>query len=256
VVHESGAYDPATGVLTIDPEAVIYEAKLGISPALANTIGRPSGESFHFALNDTVIKDNRIPPLGFTNSSFEWFGGTPVDASRAAPRYTDGQNWDASTFALPANTRIVKATLFYQTTSKEYVEFLRDRNTTNNKGQVMYDLWVANGRAAPVAMATDSVVIAPVGVALVVDGGRIVLRPLGNPFRDVLELQLHLPRAAAVRLDVFDATGRHLASRNAGMLAAGTHRLAWDGGQASPGVYWVRATAGGVAIGRQVVRLR
>ncbi|NRA31585.1 MAG: hypothetical protein HRU11_15155, partial [Parvularculaceae bacterium] len=37
--------------------------------------------------------------------------------------------------------------LRYQLTSKEYIEFLRDENTTNNLGQVIYDEWVANGKS-------------------------------------------------------------------------------------------------------------
>jgi hypothetical protein len=44
--------------------------------------------------------------------------------------------------------------LYYQTTSKEYVEFLRDENVTDNWGQTMYDLWNTNGKSAPILMAT------------------------------------------------------------------------------------------------------
>ena len=46
----------------------------------------------------------------------------------------------------------MEVTLYFQTASKEYVEFLRDTNYTNDAGQVMYDLWAANGKSAPVAM--------------------------------------------------------------------------------------------------------
>ena len=50
------------------------------------------------------------------------------------------------------------ATLFFQTTTREYIEFLRDANVTNSTGQTAYDLWVGAGKSAPVAM--DSAVIA------------------------------------------------------------------------------------------------
>ena len=42
-------------------------------------------------------------------------------------------------------------TLYYQSTSKEYVEFLRDENTTNTAGQALYDLWTNNGKCPPEA---------------------------------------------------------------------------------------------------------
>ncbi|HPM83805.1 MAG TPA: fibronectin type III domain-containing protein [Candidatus Anammoximicrobium sp.] len=45
------------------------------------------------------------------------------------------------------------ATLYYQTTSKEYVEFLRDENHTNAWGQVFYDLWATTDKSAPEVMA-------------------------------------------------------------------------------------------------------
>ncbi|TPW16058.1 MAG: hypothetical protein FD129_792, partial [bacterium] len=126
LVYESGAYDAATGVLTEDAAARI---------------------SFHFVLNDTIYKDNRIPPAGFTNAAFTTFGGRPVETGHpASPRYADGQNWDSAVYPLPLTTRKVVATLRYQSTSKEYVEFLRDENTTDGAGQALYDLWVANGR--------------------------------------------------------------------------------------------------------------
>ena len=43
--------------------------------------------------------------------------------------------------------------LYYQSTSKEFVEFLRDENRTNTKGQEMYDLWNNNGKCPPTLMA-------------------------------------------------------------------------------------------------------
>ncbi len=43
--------------------------------------------------------------------------------------------------------------LYYQSTSKEFVEFLRDENTTNTKGQELYDLWNNNGKCPPTLMA-------------------------------------------------------------------------------------------------------
>jgi hypothetical protein len=40
-VFESGAYDPATGVLTMGPDAKVYETKQGLTSDLAAALGRP-----------------------------------------------------------------------------------------------------------------------------------------------------------------------------------------------------------------------
>ena len=60
-------------------------------------IGLPGGTSFHFALNDTIVKDNRTPSLGYAAAAVASFGGALIDGS-PAPRDADGQNWDAATF--------------------------------------------------------------------------------------------------------------------------------------------------------------
>ncbi|MGD8393835.1 MAG: PKD domain-containing protein, partial [Candidatus Eiseniibacteriota bacterium] len=151
IVYESGAYDPATATLTHDADVKIYEIKPGISEALAPTLGLDPGPSFHFVLNHEIFKDNRIPPRGFTNAGFAAIQSPPVGYS-----YDDGQYWDATVYSIPSTAERIDVTLDYQTLSREYVEFLRDANTTDGSGQVLYDLWSANGKSAPVAMSTAS----------------------------------------------------------------------------------------------------
>lgn len=153
LIYESGAYDTATAVLTHDDQAKIYEIELGISTALAPIVGIPAGPSFHFVINDTVYKDNRIPPRGFTNANFEAIQSPPRGYS-----YGDGEYWDDTDYPLPIETAYATATLYYQTTSKEYIEFLRDENVTNNAGQTAFDLWAAHGKSTPVAMQTATAI--------------------------------------------------------------------------------------------------
>jgi hypothetical protein len=147
LLNESGAYDPATGVLSEDPEVKIYEVKPGISAELAALLGLAAGPSFHFVLNDTVYQDNRIPPRGFLNEQYASFGGAPV-----AYRYEDGQYWDRTEYTVPLGTARAEVDLYYQSTSKEFVEFLRDENTTDSKGQELYELWNDNGKCPPTLM--------------------------------------------------------------------------------------------------------
>lgn len=117
VVYASGI--PQEGGIQ-DPVKV-YEIKQGISAAQAAAIGRPEleGEGFHFILNNQVFKDNRIPPRGFTNVAFEGRFMQPVAYS-----YPDGQYWDTTDYTLPAEAVEVEVTLFYQTASGEYLDFL------------------------------------------------------------------------------------------------------------------------------------
>ncbi len=156
LISESGAYDFNTAVLTKEGTR-IYECKPAISQDVADALNptRPAdrqltaGPSFHMAINSEIHFDNRIPPAGFTNAKLITYQSPVVGAS-----YADGQNWDIATYTLPAGTEKVEARLYYQTASKEYIEFLKNENYTNTKGNELYDLWVANGMSEPELMAS------------------------------------------------------------------------------------------------------
>ncbi|MBN1765130.1 MAG: hypothetical protein JW860_07725, partial [Sedimentisphaerales bacterium] len=157
LVSESGAYDPATGVLSHDAEAIIYEIKPGLDSLAASLDPSLSeGSSFHFVLNNKVFKDNRIPPRGFTNAAYASFGGPPVGHS-----YADGQYWDDSFFTIPPLATSATVTLNYQSTSKEFIEFLRDENSTNSTGDELYNLWNDNDKCPPEMMAQVQLAVTP-----------------------------------------------------------------------------------------------
>jgi hypothetical protein len=158
VVFESGRYVFSSATLTghgaeigdpdYDAHLRVWEAEQGISPDVAALVGLPAGRSFHLSLNNVRLKDNRIPPRGFTNAAY-----AAVDAEPVAATYADGQHWDEAAYPVgPAATR-AEVTLYYQTTSREYVEFLRDENVTTAAGDILFDLWDEHGKAAPVEMA-------------------------------------------------------------------------------------------------------
>jgi PKD repeat protein len=157
VIKESGAYDFATGVLTHDVEAKIYEIKPGLTAGLASLLGHDPGPGFHFVVNDTIFSDNRIPPRGFSNGAFD-----AIQSGVVAYSYAEGQYWDDTQYDVPAEAAKVTVTLYYQTLSKEYVTFLRDENRTDDWGNILSDLWDTNGKSAPVAMNTQTFDIEPV----------------------------------------------------------------------------------------------
>jgi hypothetical protein len=153
VIAERGAYDSKTATL-LAKDTKVYQAKHGITQAISKLTGIPSGPGFHLALANKVFFDNRIPPRGFTNASFNAIGSGAVGYS-----YADGQHWDDTNYPIPTGAVAATVTLYYQTTTREYIEFLRDANVTNDTGQVAYDAWVEAGKSAPVAMDTATITL-------------------------------------------------------------------------------------------------
>jgi hypothetical protein len=157
LVYESGAYDSVTGALTHDADLKVYEIKPGLTQDIADLLGYEAGPSFHFAVNNEIFSDNRIPPRGFTNANFEMIQSEPVGYA-----YPDSQYWDDTEYLIPGSAAHVEITLFYQTTSREYVEFLRDENQTNDWGTTFYNLWANNGKSAPFVMTSQFMDLTPI----------------------------------------------------------------------------------------------
>lgn len=257
-VFESGSYDFGTGVLAHDAQEKIYEIQPGLSPALASALGLPAGKSFHFVLNDTVYSDNRIPPRGATNAEL-----LSVQSPTVAHTYADGQHWDDTEYALPAEAESVYVTLYYQTTSKEYVEFLRDANTTNSAGQDLYDAWVAQGKAPPEVMAQ-----ARTGVSVTTDVPEdpvsfvyALHQNAPNPFVRETAINYSLADAGHVTVAVYDVAGRRVRTLVDQELPAGEYRTVWHacdetGSQVASGIYFVHFRSEGHEFWRKAALLR
>jgi hypothetical protein len=82
-----------------------------------------------------------------------------------------------------------------------------------------------------------------------------------NPFTTATTLELRLATGATeARLTIYDALGRSVATLTDGPLAAGQHRLPWDGrttgGEPAPaGIYFARLNAGSQVSVQKIARL-
>ena len=165
------------GILTPTDPRLVYEAAM--SSALTG-----ESKTFHFVLGTDRYKDNRIPPKGFDMGGAlrriaqpRWGGADALDYFTAAEC---AGGYDEVTITKPAGTARWETALYYQTTSKEYVEFLRDQingtastlssptpsgeasayvvqqdpyfATLKDWGKAIWDLWLHNGGSAPVLM--------------------------------------------------------------------------------------------------------
>ena len=75
-------------------------------------------------------------------------GAGPVGAA-----YADGQYWADTVYRVPTETVRVVVGLHYQIASREYIEFLRDENVTDNNGDLLYNLWELTGMSPPATLA-------------------------------------------------------------------------------------------------------
>lgn len=192
LIAERGAYDTGTAVLSTG-DTKVYECVLGIDPYMAGQTGEAVGPSFNLVLVNTIVKDNRIPPRGFTNAAF-----AAVQAQPVGYQYDDGQHWDDTKYCIPAGATRAEVTLFYQTASKEYIEFLRDENTTDSRGLTLFNAWNAVGRSAPIAMDTASINLVPFVAGDVTNDGQV-------GFADITAILTNWARTRNVGISTGDA---------------------------------------------------
>jgi hypothetical protein len=176
-----------------DPNTRIYEAHMGMTgewagqllalgydPGLALSYDRASGlatltlgqlaasgsasshETFHFVLNNLVIKDNRIPPFGMDYDEAERRNASPVPQNLFEGQPGGSyEHYDEVPLNPPPGADRADIDLLYQPTSWEYIQFLYLANQGGNaflgeEGVNMLEAWLntPTAMARPVVMAS------------------------------------------------------------------------------------------------------
>ncbi|MEJ2303426.1 MAG: fibronectin type III domain-containing protein [Anaerolineales bacterium] len=203
LLREDGKYDvvasvngtPVKSIVNLaDPNTKIYEAHygmtqewasqllgLGYSSDLPLSFDRTSGavnytlgqlaaqqsgtdhETFHFVLNNTVVKDNRIPTYGMTYEEARKRNALPVPATQYGNPTAGGtyNYWDTIALNPPAGAAYAEIKLLYQPTSWEYIQFLYLANNGQNafladEGVNLLNAWLNTGMAEPFVMASTN----------------------------------------------------------------------------------------------------
>jgi glucose/arabinose dehydrogenase len=154
-VYSTCEYDPLSGMLTVDPDCIVFEIQQAISPSMSSVLNStiPAGPSFHFVLNNSVFKDNRIPPKGFNAAAFSRPGLMPMENGQPSTIYVPGQNYFEKTYTLPVAAVRVQAFLYYQTASKEYIDFLAAKGGVD--ARTLSLLWTTD-KSQPELMTWDA----------------------------------------------------------------------------------------------------
>jgi len=148
-------------VLSYDPETGEPSYTLG---DLAAQAPGTNHETFHFALNNVVIKDNRIPPYGMSYETARQRNALPVPADQYGNPSSGGtyDYWDEVLLSPPAGAVYADIALLYQPTSWEYIQFLYNAGKDGSnaflaqEGAYLLDAWLNTGMAEPYVMASTT----------------------------------------------------------------------------------------------------
>jgi len=198
-VTTPGAPASVRTIITLsDPNTKIYEAQygmtrdwaqqlleLGYKPEMPLAFHRRTGavsstlaefvagtaeriKTFHFVLNNTVMRDNRIPPWGMSYDEARKRNALPTPVAQYGSPGIGGtyRHWDEVALNPPDGATYASIQLLYQSTSWEYIQFLLLANERRNsfladEGRNLLDAWVNTGMAEPVVMASATWGTAP-----------------------------------------------------------------------------------------------
>ena len=200
---------------------------------VAHTLGELAGsaagtefETFHFVINNSVIKDNRIPPYGMDYEAARLRNALPVPASQ----YNGGPGktynyFDTVALSPPQGASSATIELLYQPTSWEYIQFLTLANNGTDpaqggnaflgmEGEYMLEAWLNTGMAEPYVMASATWGNAPQCTASAptlesATPGNTEVTLAWSPVADVVGYKVYYDQAGKAQLvaDVGSATG-------------------------------------------------
>jgi hypothetical protein len=161
------SYDRASGA--VDCELGNLAQIDGLGNPLPPCDGNPDyHETFHFVLNNTVVKDNRIPPYGMSYDLAQIRNALPVPADQYSGTPGGTYNYfDEVALNPPAGAQSAEVNLMYQPTSWEYIQFLYLANNGSDPAQGgnaflgeeginILNAWLNTGMAEPYVMASTT----------------------------------------------------------------------------------------------------
>jgi hypothetical protein len=165
-------------------------------------------ETFHFVLNNMVLKDNRIPPFGMRYDDARKRNTLPVpDDQYGGEPGGEYRYWDQIDLGpiAPMQSAYATVDLLYQPTSWEYIQFLVLANAgpdpavggnafLGNEGVYLLEAWLQTGMAQPHTMTSGTVELmlnrpvidiqSPAEVAEIIAGQSILLRATASDEED------------------------------------------------------------------------
>lgn len=246
-------YEPHYQIITSDDQVQVYEAVFAdVEHQVTHTLLRAA----------EFVKDNRIPPVGFTSSSASYdstgiYGEAINDPDFNKSDNSEGTGSDIITYKIViepnASYRIIAA-ICHQSIKPELVDHLREINETEISTFVaMYDSlpnipFIIKTVTSEVATGVLNAVHKPLTYSLE--------QNYPNPFNSKTIIRYSLARPSFVTLKVYNPLGQEIISLVNESKLAGSYSVEFDANNIPSGIYFYKLSAGSYEEIRKMVLLR
>ncbi len=209
---------------------IVIRTSVDFTPSQGGGVGQPGDKAIEADnLDPAVGSENALPRSNPTIANF-----TMIGDRRNGPGGTNGVQLRRGTSATILNS------ILYN--HKQQGLRITDMSTWTSACNA--------GFPATTVFCTQSV-----GVEPIAGGSFLHTKSLPNPFRSDFQVQFSLPRASNVSVQLYNASGRRVATLFEGAKEAGQHAVQWTAGPETPaGVYFYRVEADGASAQGKVVR--
>ena len=257
-------YEPHRDVITSAQQVQIYETETAdINGNITHVLLRAA----------TYVKDNRLPPKGFTSGAARYPDMAVHGEAENDPNFNrddagEGSGTDRVTYLVDVAGQSGKLTvlveLLYQTAKPAFIDHLLSYDTPAvNRFSTYYQSAsktpeIVQSVVTEVDLVTDVRTSQP---ETRVRGFRLA-QNFPNPFNGSTVIAYSLPKAETrVQLRIYDLRGQLVRTLESGPKSAGTHTISWDGTDdlgrgVSSGFYLYRLTAGETSLVRRLLFLK
>lgn len=247
IAHLDSTYEPHYDVITSPEQVQIYQSVMKDVDGQVNyTLLRGAG----------YIKDNRIPPEGFTSTGPHYDTTRVIGAAEIDPNFnrsgsTEGTGTDTVTYKIgglnSATDYTIQVKLYYQTLEPRFAEDLFQYSTPQVQTfQTLYQ----NADKSPVLIASRELQTGTTGLAnpqVKLPDSPLLVNAYPNPFNPTVTITVENRFAGNLSVIVYDLLGRRVATLTSGYYPAGKHRLVWNAADeqlrnVATGEYLVRIT--------------
>jgi hypothetical protein len=254
IINYNSDYEPHYDLIDAENQVQVYEGVF---------VNDQQQVTYTLLRATEYIKDNRLPPQGFSTNSVSYdtvkIVGNAVDDTNFNRYGTyQGSGGDSVTYLIPTlpNTEYrITAEVCYQTVKTELVDHIRPINNGDiNRFVAMYDA-LPN---IPFIMKQEMLDIITTGVE---DGNSSVKefsleQNYPNPFNPSTVISYQLPISGNVTLQVYDVLGNEVATLVDEYKPAGNYEVEFDAKVLSSGIYFYKLQAGSFVETRKMILMK
>jgi len=254
IIGLDSVYEKHYDLITNEEQVQIYEAiTKDVNGNVTKNLLRSAG----------YLKDNRIPPKGFTSSHPSYdtvavFGEALNDSNYNRNDTEEGTGIDIIYYKIPVesgNEYQVYAEVCYQPLSPRLVEYLQGMDSpdilqfVSLYGSANKSPTILNSALSPILTG-----IKEIGNNLPKDFYLTQNSP--NPFNPITRIKYNVPFSAFVSIKVYDLLGNNIKSLVEEYKQAGTYEIDFNGSNLSSGTYYYQLTSGKYSTTKKMVLIK